>query len=184
MAVRVDTMNEGDIAAVVSIEGPTHMSEEQVRAELQRPWAHAWVAREEVGREEEDEEGAREPRARDDTAREGRHVAAYVIAWHVADELHVLNVATREDRRRRGIARQLMDHVVAHARAARVKHLLLEVRRSNAPAIALYRALGFFAMGVRSRYYPDDEDAIEMVLAFDLATGEVVSRADEVRLHG
>ena len=48
-----------------------------------------------------------------------------------------------------------------------MRHVLLEVRRSNAPAIALYRALGFFAMGVRARYYPDDEDAVEMVLAFD-----------------
>ena len=46
-----------------------------------------------------------------------------------------------------------------------MKHVLLEVRRSNAAAIALYRALGFFAMGVRARYYPDDEDAVEMVLA-------------------
>ncbi len=52
------------------------------------------------------------------------------------------------------------------------------------PAIALYRALGFFAIGVRTRYYPDDEDAIEMVLAFDSATGEIVPHADEVRLHG
>ena len=32
-----------------------------------------------------------------------------VVAWHVADELHVLNVATRDDRRRRGIGRALMD---------------------------------------------------------------------------
>jgi ribosomal protein S18 acetylase RimI-like enzyme len=66
----------------------------------------------------------------------------------------------------------------------RARHLLLEVRRSNGPAIALYRALGFFAMGVRARYYPDDEDAVEMVLAFDAVTGEVVPRSDEVRLHG
>lgn len=159
MPVHVDSMNEADVAAVVSIDGPTRMSEEQLRAEIARPWARLWVARE------------------DST------VVAFVIAWHVADELHVLNVATREDRRRRGIARQLMDHVVSHARAVHVKHLFLEVRRSNVPAIALYRALGFFAMGVRARYYPDDEDAIEMVLAFDTETGEIVPHVDEVRLH-
>jgi len=153
-------MNEADVAAVVSIDGPTRIGEEQLRAELLRPWARLWVAR---------EDGV---------------VVAFVIAWHVADELHVLNVATREDRRRRGIARHLMEHVVAHARAVRVKHALLEVRRSNVAAIALYRAFGFFAMGVRTRYYPDDEDAIEMVLAFDIATGEIVPHADEVRLHG
>ena len=64
---------------------------------------------------------------------------AFVVSWHVADELHVLNVATREDRRRRGLGRALMDHVVAYAREHALKHVLLEVRRSNAPAIALYR---------------------------------------------
>jgi ribosomal-protein-alanine N-acetyltransferase len=38
---------------------------------------------------------------------------------------------------------------------------LLEVRRSNAPAIALYRALGFVETGVRKGYYSDDgEDAL------------------------
>ena len=78
MPLRIDTMNEDDVAAVVSIDGPTRMSEEQLRAEIQRPWARLWVARDE------------------------RVVVAFVIAWHVADELHVLNVATREDRRRRG----------------------------------------------------------------------------------
>ena len=159
MPLRIDTMNEGDVVAVVSIDGPTRMSEEQLRAEIQRPWARLWVARED------------------------RVVVAFVIAWHVADELHLLNVATREDRRRRGVARQLMDHVIAHARSVRVKHVLLEVRRSNLPAIALYRSVGFFAMGVRARYYQDDEDAIEMVLAFDIDTGEIVPHADEVRLH-
>jgi ribosomal-protein-alanine N-acetyltransferase len=159
MPLRIDTMNLDDVAAVVSIDGPTRMSEEQLRAEIQRPWARLWVAREE------------------------RVVIAFVIAWHVADELHLLNVATREDRRRRGVARQLMDHVVAHARSRRVKHVLLEVRRSNLPAIALYRSVGFFAMGVRARYYQDDEDAIEMVLAFDVDTGEIVPHPDEVRLH-
>jgi [ribosomal protein S18]-alanine N-acetyltransferase len=160
MLLRIDKMTEADVAAVVSIDGPTRMSEEQLCAEILRPWARLWVAREE------------------------HVIVAFVIAWHVADELHVLNVATRQDRRRRGFARRLMDHVVAHARAARVKHVLLEVRRSNLAAIALYRALGFFAMGVRARYYQDDEDAIEMVLAFDTKTGEIVPHADEVRLHG
>jgi ribosomal-protein-alanine N-acetyltransferase len=160
MPLRIDTMNAGDVSAVASIDGPTQMNEEQLTAELQRAWSRCWVARED------------------------RTVAAYVISWHVADELHVLNVATRADRRRRGIARALMDHVVSHARAVKVKHVLLEVRRSNVAAIALYRSIGFFAMGVRARYYPDDEDAIEMVLAFDVETGQIVPHADEVRLHG
>jgi ribosomal-protein-alanine N-acetyltransferase len=124
-----------------------------------RPWSRLWVARE-----------------------EDAGVVAFVIGWHVADELHVLNLTTRLDRRRRGIARSLMDEVLRYGRRARVQHILLEVRRSNRPAIALYRNIGFFAMGIRPRYYADDEDALEMVLTFDLKTGAVMRHPDEVRL--
>lgn len=158
MTVRIEPMTDGDVTSVVAIDGPTPMSDEQLRAELLRPWARSWVAR------------------------EGPDVVAFLVVWHVADELHVLNVATRADRRRRGLARALLDYLVAYGRAAHVRHVLLEVRRSNLGAIALYRALGFFAMGLRSRYYPDDEDAVEMVLAFDVETGGIVPHPDEVKL--
>lgn len=154
----IDIMREGDVHAVAAIDPSTRMTEDHLRAELARGWARTWVARE-------------------DTT-----VVGYLLTWHVADELHVMNVATRADRRRQGIARALMNEAVAFARDKKVKHVLLEVRRSNAPAIALYRAFGFFAMGVRSKYYPDDEDAVEMVLLFDSATGKVLEHQDEVRL--
>ena len=72
---------------------------------------------------------------------------------------------------------------MSYARAKRVQHVLLEVRRFNRAAIALYRAVGFFAMGVRARYYPDGEDAVEMALHLDPETGDVLPHADEVRLQ-
>ncbi len=156
---QIDPMRLGDVPTVASINLTTPMDEGHLREELARPWARLWVAR--------DEDGV---------------PVAFLIAWHVADELHVLNVATRADQRRRGIARALLDRAVAYSRARAVKHVLLEVRRSNRAAIALYRAVGFFAMGVRARYYPDDEDAVEMVLMLDPETGSVVPHPDEVRL--
>ena len=154
----IDAMCKGDLAGVVAMDQDTRMDEEHLRVELARPWARSWVARE-----------------------EGR-VAGYLLTWHVADELHVMNVVTRADRRRQGIGRALMGQAVAYANEQRVKHVLLEVRRGNRAAIALYRALGFFAMGVRARYYPDDEDAVEMVLQFDETTRQIVPHEDEVRL--
>ena len=172
--VRIESMTAGDVAAVAALDGPTRMDEAQLRAELERPWSRVWVAREcrTLERSESSDSNV-------DAAPIG-----FVLTWHVADELHVMNVATRLDRRRRGVARALMGEAIGYARGKAVKHVLLEVRRSNAPAIALYRALGFFAMGVRRRYYPDDEDAVEMVLLLDPVTGAVVAHEDEVRLEG
>ena len=160
--VRIDAMKEDDVEAVAAMDGPTRMSADSLREELHRPWSRVWVARE--------------------AESEGRAIVAFVVAWHVSDELHVLNVATRSDRRRRGIGRAVLEEAVSYGRRNAVKHVLLEVRRSNRPAIAMYRGLGFFAMGVRARYYPDDEDAVEMVLTLDPETGAVVPHTDEVRL--
>ncbi|MGO9833497.1 MAG: ribosomal protein S18-alanine N-acetyltransferase [Polyangiaceae bacterium] len=157
--VQIDTMKAEDLVAVTSIEGPTQMSDASLREEMLRPWSRLWVARE-----------------------DGVGVVAFVVAWHVADELHVLNIATRPDRRRRGIGRALMDAVLTYGRRRRVQHVLLEVRRSNKAAMTLYRGVGFFAMGVRARYYADDEDAVEMVLTLDPETGDIVPHTDEVRL--
>jgi ribosomal-protein-alanine N-acetyltransferase len=115
-------------------------------------------------------------------ARREGEVHAFIVSWHVADELHVLDVATLPASRRSGLGRLLMEHAIEYARVNGIKHILLEVRRSNATAIRLYRACGFFAMGVRPRYYPDDEDALEMALVLDPQSGEVVRKPDEVRI--
>ncbi len=154
----IDAMTEGDIEFVLAIESA--VSAAQIREELARPWARMWVAR-----------------------APGVQVIAFLLAWHVADEVHVLDVAVEQAQRRRGVGRALLDEAVALARDKKARHLLLEVRRSNVPAIELYRSRGFFAMNVRRSYYTDGEDAIEMVLLLDPETGAVVARDDEVRLE-
>ncbi|MFO0671703.1 MAG: GNAT family N-acetyltransferase [Polyangiaceae bacterium] len=98
----------------------------------------------------------------------------------MADEVHVLDVATARSAQRRGIARALMTELVTLTKAQPVRHVLLEVRRSNAPAIRLYRSLGFFATNVRRRYYDDGEDAVEMRLVLDETTREVRWLPDEI----
>jgi ribosomal-protein-alanine N-acetyltransferase len=85
--------------------------------------------------------------------------------WVVEGEAHVVTLATLPEYRRQGIARALMDGLLAEARARRAWHITLEVRVGNEPAKALYTALGFRTIAVRRRYYPDnDEDAAVMAL--------------------
>ena len=94
--------------------------------------------------------------------RSGAPIAAFVHYWWVSGEVQIMNVATDPLLRRRGYARALLDDVVTAA-AGRSQWLILEVRRSNLPAISLYQHLGFQSVGVRPRYYADDgEDALVM----------------------
>lgn len=99
-----------------------------------------------------------------------RRLLGICIFWIVHDEVHVLNVATDPAHRRRGAGRALMDATLAEGRARKCSLATLEVRKSNEPAITLYKSLGFRAVGVRPNYYVDagqpPEDAIVMVLDF------------------
>ena len=96
---------------------------------------------------------------------EGEAVLGFIIYWLVHDELHVLNVAVARGDRRQGVGRALMREAHGRARRHGASIATLEVRRSNAPAIELYRSLGYRQVGVRTNYYVDEgEDAIVMVL--------------------
>ncbi len=93
-------------------------------------------------------------------------VLGYIVFWIVHDEVHVLNVATALEARRRGIGRALMDAAEEEGRARGARLATLEGRRSNLGAIALYRTIGYRQVGVRPKYYAEEnEDAIVMVKA-------------------
>ncbi len=100
----------------------------------------------------------------------GRSLLGVSIFWIVHDEVHVLNVATAPEHRRRGVGRALMQATLAEGRARKCSLATLEVRKGNEPAINLYKSFGFRPVGVRPNYYVDEgqppEDAIVMVLDF------------------
>ncbi len=93
---------------------------------------------------------------------------AYAGFWQVLDEADINNVAVAAAQRGRGYGGELLRAVLARALQLGCKRLTLEVRPSNAPALALYQSLGFVVCGRRSGYYQDNgEDALlmECVLA-------------------
>lgn len=99
-------------------------------------------------------------------AKDGRTVVGYAGLWIVADpdgdQAHVTNIVVAPDRRREGIATQLMVHLAREAIARGCVAWTLEVRASSTGAHALYRRFGFAPAGVRTRYYDNAEDAIVM----------------------
>lgn len=88
-------------------------------------------------------------------------VAGYVGSQSVLDAADVMNVAVSPDYRRQGIGQALINGLIAHLQEENVIALLLEVRVSNAPAIALYEKMGFVQVGRRPKYYHNPrEDAL------------------------
>jgi ribosomal-protein-alanine N-acetyltransferase len=139
-------MAGGDLDAVMEIERLSFRSpwsRQVFLEELTREWAHLDVVREEAA----------------------DRAVAFANYWLVADELHVLNIATHPQHRRVGHATRLLAHMIETARTHPCRCVTLEVRRSNAVAQRLYRRFAFRAVGVRPNYYAEDqEDAIVMLL--------------------
>jgi ribosomal-protein-alanine N-acetyltransferase len=78
----------------------------------------------------------------------------------VGEEAHVTNLLVDVERRGRGMGRTLMVALIEAAVAGGARHLTLEVRKENNAARALYSRLGLAPVGVRPRYYGDDDALI------------------------
>ena len=93
----------------------------------------------------------------------GGEVLGYVNMLYVLDEGYIGNVAVAPDSRRMGVGRALIAALLERAAQLELAFVTLEVRPSNAPAVALYRGFGFEEAGRRKNYYEKpSEDALLM----------------------
>lgn len=104
------------------------------------------------------------PFARVAVVRVAGRVLGFANYWLVAGEASLLAIAVHPDHRGRGLASRLVAHMLDEARATHCALAILEVRRGNTPAIALYERHGFATTYARKRYYADGEDALVMTL--------------------
>jgi [ribosomal protein S18]-alanine N-acetyltransferase len=90
-------------------------------------------------------------------------LSGYLVCSRYDQVWHLMNVAVAPERRRTGVASQMIHRLLEEA--GRELPFTLEVRVSNGQAIAMYESLGFRSAGVRPRYYQDNgEDALIMWL--------------------
>lgn len=138
--IRLEMMTDAHVSQIAELEKlcfSDPWSEKSVASELKNPLA-LWLV-----------------------ALNGATVAGYIGSQSVGDEADMMNVAVHPDYRRQGIARELVTGLVSALAEKGVHSLALEVRVSNAPAIALYEQLGFRQVGLRPNYYRNPkEDAL------------------------
>ena len=132
--IKVETLTAEDIPAVTALERQCFSSpwdEKLYAAALRQPYFRLWGVKLSGG------------------------LAGYVSIYHLGAEVEIINIAVAPALRRQGVGARLLAHVRAEALASGAERIILEVRRGNAAAIALYTAQGFKAAGVRPNYYPD-----------------------------
>ena len=157
-------MEISDLDSVVRIEDlsfPNPWTRDQFLTELQRgPVSHCHVA---VMDDSKDTETG------NDHPSGTGPIKGFIMAWLVADELHITNLAVAPQMRRCGIAAALLEESVRRGARAGAVWCQLEVRASNSPARELYKRLGFKPLGKRKGYYCNGEDAV--VMGRELTTG-------------
>ena len=88
-----------------------------------------------------------------------RELTGLLVARQAADEAEILNLAVRPANRRTGTATALLTAAIADLRTRNATRVFLEVRESNAPAIAFYQKHAFRQIGTRPGYYRQPDEA-------------------------
>jgi ribosomal-protein-alanine N-acetyltransferase len=164
-------MTEADINQVTEIEResfPTAWPRTAYRRELANSMARYLVvvdrAHEPVPVPEEERHSFFDfLRRRPEQPPTSEYIVGYVGVWLLVDEAHIVAIAVREAYRRQGIGELLLADAIELALNHHQEVVTLEVRQSNLSAQALYEKYRFLRVGVRRRYYSDNnEDAIIM----------------------
>ena len=91
------------------------------------------------------------------------NIVGYICGTSLFEEGELPKVAVKKECRGLGIGGKLVDRLLVEMREKGVEKIFLEVRVSNSSALKLYLGKGFEKLRERKRYYPDGEDALELV---------------------
>jgi ribosomal-protein-alanine N-acetyltransferase len=90
-------------------------------------------------------------------------IVGYGVMSVAVGEAQILNLCVDPGLQGQGLGRKMLERLLNEARSREADTAFLEVRTSNAPAIALYESAGFNEVGSRRGYYPAEggrEDAL------------------------
>ena len=95
---------------------------------------------------------------------ESDNVIGFIDYWITFDSATIDQIAVKKSMRNQGFASFLLENCIQSLKeSGEVSFLTLEVRKSNLPAIGLYKKFGFEKVTIKENYYDDGEDAIYMV---------------------
>ena len=91
-------------------------------------------------------------------------ICGFVGVLTIVDEVNIMNIVVKKDKRMLGIGSCLLEFVINFAKERSYKSITLEVNENNLPAINLYKKYNFKQVGLRKKYYNNKDNAILMTL--------------------
>lgn len=95
-------------------------------------------------------------------AKQQREIVGFAGALKIIDEINIMNIVVRKDKRKEGIGSKLLQEILEIAKGWKAQSITLEVNEKNIPAIKLYQKFGFEQVGLRKKYYHNTDNAIIM----------------------
>ena len=90
-------------------------------------------------------------------------VVGFADFWVTFDSATICQIAVLPKYQRNHFGSALMEEILKECNAKKVRHLTLEVRKSNSTGISFYQKFGFKTVLVKENYYSNGEDALYMV---------------------
>lgn len=143
-----------DLDAVLAVEKRVHLapwSRANFEGELAKPYSTTWLLT-------DDETDSK--------------IYGYAVFWALDEAVEILNIAVDLEYRGLGFAKFIMQSIIKHGLKRGAKRLILDVRKSNLPAVGLYQRAGFAITQYRKGFYSNGEDAYHMTLELEGATLE------------
>jgi ribosomal-protein-alanine N-acetyltransferase len=113
--------------------------------------------------------------------RVGAEIAGFAGLWLMVDEAHITTFAIAPAWRRNHLGERLLVAILDIALDRQATEATLEVRLSNLPARRLYEKFGFRPVGVRPRYYSDNNEDALIMTTEPLCSPEMSARLAERR---
>lgn len=89
-------------------------------------------------------------------------IIGYAVFWVISDIIELQKIAISTEFQQQGYAQKLLKFIDNFAISNNIYKILLEVRESNNAAISLYIKDNYKKIGIRKKYYKNNENAILM----------------------
>ena len=99
-------------------------------------------------------------------AKQENEIVGFAGILLIIDQVNIMNIVVKKDKRNFGIGSSLLEEFIRYSKIHNATSITLEVNEKNIPAIKLYKKYGFKQVGLRKKYYNNEDNAILMDLVF------------------